>query len=228
MSADKAVTVASPSPPTTPVQNTAPSGLTSDAASSRLQKDGLNAMPDTSVHPLRNALAKFWAPVPWLQGLQPTGRSARSDDGKGTNRWALGCLALRGCGFTNSSGRLLLSTGLRSCLFHKLTFPAILPEIFGEDFVPLSLIGISALMVVPLPDAELTPNLPPIISTRSRDPKSPRRLCRLAKRTFSTSKDLPLSWISIRMDPGSLRTLTVASVAPACLCTLVSADWAMR
>jgi H+-transporting ATPase len=23
-------------------------------------------MPDTSVHPLRNALAKFWAPVPWL------------------------------------------------------------------------------------------------------------------------------------------------------------------
>jgi hypothetical protein len=23
-------------------------------------------MPDTSVHPLRNALTKFWAPVPWL------------------------------------------------------------------------------------------------------------------------------------------------------------------
>jgi H+-transporting ATPase len=23
-------------------------------------------MPDTSAHPLRNALAKFWAPVPWL------------------------------------------------------------------------------------------------------------------------------------------------------------------
>jgi H+-transporting ATPase len=23
-------------------------------------------MPDTSVHPLRNALSKFWAPVPWL------------------------------------------------------------------------------------------------------------------------------------------------------------------
>jgi H+-transporting ATPase len=35
-------------------------------ASSRLQKDGPNAMPDTSAHPLRNALAKFWAPVPWL------------------------------------------------------------------------------------------------------------------------------------------------------------------
>jgi H+-transporting ATPase len=65
-SADKAATVTLPSSPATPVRNTAPSGLTSDVASSRLQKDGPNAMPDTSVHPLRNALAKFWAPVPWL------------------------------------------------------------------------------------------------------------------------------------------------------------------
>jgi H+-transporting ATPase len=64
--ADKAATVALPSPPATPVQNTAPSGLTSKVASARLQKDGSNAMPDTSGHQLRNALAKFWAPVPWL------------------------------------------------------------------------------------------------------------------------------------------------------------------
>ena len=41
-------------------------GLTSDEAHTRLEKDGANAMPDTSAHPLRNALAKFWAPVPWL------------------------------------------------------------------------------------------------------------------------------------------------------------------
>jgi len=41
-------------------------GLTSDEARIRLEKDGPNAMPDTSAHPLRNALAKFWAPVPWL------------------------------------------------------------------------------------------------------------------------------------------------------------------
>jgi H+-transporting ATPase len=41
-------------------------GLTSDEAHTRLEKDGPNAMPDTSAHPLRNALAKFWAPVPWL------------------------------------------------------------------------------------------------------------------------------------------------------------------
>jgi H+-transporting ATPase len=44
----------------------ASNGLTSDEAKSRLEKDGSNAMPDTSVHPFRNALAKFWAPVPWL------------------------------------------------------------------------------------------------------------------------------------------------------------------
>ena len=41
-------------------------GLTSDEAHTRLERDGPNAMPDTSAHPLRNALAKFWAPVPWL------------------------------------------------------------------------------------------------------------------------------------------------------------------
>jgi H+-transporting ATPase len=64
--ADKAATVSLPSPPATPVQNAVPTGLTSDAASSRLKKDGPNAMPDTSAHPLQNALAKFWAPVPWL------------------------------------------------------------------------------------------------------------------------------------------------------------------
>jgi H+-transporting ATPase len=45
---------------------TAPTGLTSDEASTQLQKDGPNAMPDTSAHPLRDVLVKFWAPVPWL------------------------------------------------------------------------------------------------------------------------------------------------------------------
>jgi magnesium-transporting ATPase (P-type) len=32
----------------------------------RLDKFGPNAMPDTSIHPLRMALEKFWAPVPWM------------------------------------------------------------------------------------------------------------------------------------------------------------------
>jgi H+-transporting ATPase len=49
-----------------PGQDIALTGLTSDEAHTRLEKDGPNAMPDTSAHPLRNAVAKFWAPVPWL------------------------------------------------------------------------------------------------------------------------------------------------------------------
>ncbi len=66
MTSGKAAAVALPNPPATPVQTTASSGLTSAEAASRLQEDGPNAMPDTSAHPLRNALTKFWAPVPWL------------------------------------------------------------------------------------------------------------------------------------------------------------------
>jgi H+-transporting ATPase len=41
-------------------------GLTSDEARGRLEKFGPNAMPDTSAHPVRLALEKFWAPVPWM------------------------------------------------------------------------------------------------------------------------------------------------------------------
>src|SRR3984885_13464120 len=41
-------------------------GLSSSEAAIRLKKDGPNAMPDISAHPLRDALLKFWAPVPWL------------------------------------------------------------------------------------------------------------------------------------------------------------------
>jgi len=45
---------------------TAQTGLTSAEAQSRLAKSGPNAMPDTAMHPLRRALDKFWAPVPWM------------------------------------------------------------------------------------------------------------------------------------------------------------------
>ena len=41
-------------------------GLTSDEALRRLEKFGPNAVPDTALHPLRMALEKFWAPVPWM------------------------------------------------------------------------------------------------------------------------------------------------------------------
>jgi len=43
-----------------------PTGLTSDEARHRIEQFGPNAVPDTALHPLRRALAKFWAPVPWM------------------------------------------------------------------------------------------------------------------------------------------------------------------
>jgi H+-transporting ATPase len=43
-----------------------PDGLSSDDARAQLAKSGPNEMPDTSVRPWRMALAKFWAPVPWM------------------------------------------------------------------------------------------------------------------------------------------------------------------
>jgi len=66
MSATTVVAPAPPSEPTKPAEDIPSKGLTSDEARARLAKDGPNAMPDTSAHPLRNAIAKFWAPVPWL------------------------------------------------------------------------------------------------------------------------------------------------------------------
>jgi hypothetical protein len=54
------------SPPPSAKNVPLPTGLTSVEASSRLQKSGPNATPDTSLHSLRRALTKFWAPVPWV------------------------------------------------------------------------------------------------------------------------------------------------------------------
>lgn len=50
------------SPPAAPPTG----GLSSAEACRRLAEAGPNAMPDTSAHPLRRALGKFWAPVPWM------------------------------------------------------------------------------------------------------------------------------------------------------------------
>ena len=41
-------------------------GLTETEAQARLASAGPNSVPDTAVHPLTRALAKFWAPVPWM------------------------------------------------------------------------------------------------------------------------------------------------------------------
>lgn len=66
MAAESAVELKSPMTGPVPDMNAEPIGLTSDVAKTRLAKDGPNATPDTSAHPFRNALTKFWAPVPWL------------------------------------------------------------------------------------------------------------------------------------------------------------------
>src|SRR5579863_5071748 len=59
--------ISSPIAPPDSVKNAPVStGLTSDEASRRLEKFGPNAVPDTALHPLRRALTKFWAPVPWM------------------------------------------------------------------------------------------------------------------------------------------------------------------
>ncbi len=55
-----------PAKPVAARQTAAPGGLTSDEARRLLTKFGPNAMPDTSMHPVRMALGKFWAPVPWM------------------------------------------------------------------------------------------------------------------------------------------------------------------
>ncbi len=41
-------------------------GLTAGEARRRLEESGPNAVPDAALHPLRRALTKFWAPVPWM------------------------------------------------------------------------------------------------------------------------------------------------------------------
>ncbi len=41
-------------------------GLSSDEVRVRLEESGPNEMPDTAMRPWRTALAKFWAPVPWM------------------------------------------------------------------------------------------------------------------------------------------------------------------
>ncbi|HEY0294102.1 MAG TPA: HAD-IC family P-type ATPase [Bordetella sp.] len=50
------------SPPEVPSE----SGLSSAEARRKLAESGPNATPDVSAHPLRMALGKFWAPVPWM------------------------------------------------------------------------------------------------------------------------------------------------------------------
>jgi H+-transporting ATPase len=42
------------------------SGLTADEARRRLEHEGVNAIADVAPHPIRRALEKLWAPIPWM------------------------------------------------------------------------------------------------------------------------------------------------------------------
>jgi H+-transporting ATPase len=64
--APPATAIAIPAKSVAAFKDDLPKGLTSDEARRRLQTSGPNAMPDTNMHPLRMALGKFWAPVPWM------------------------------------------------------------------------------------------------------------------------------------------------------------------
>jgi H+-transporting ATPase len=58
--------IASPVDPVSVADVGSQIGLTSEEARRRLEKFGLNTMPDTALHPWRMAIEKFWAPVPWM------------------------------------------------------------------------------------------------------------------------------------------------------------------
>ena len=66
MTQPSAAAAAAPTGDPAAPDDTPPSGLTGAEARRRLEKSGPNAMPDTTLHPLRRALAKLWAPVPWM------------------------------------------------------------------------------------------------------------------------------------------------------------------
>jgi H+-transporting ATPase len=59
-------TINVPREPAHIVAHDPPGGMTSEQASQALEKFGPNAMPDTAMHPLHDAIEKFRAPVPWM------------------------------------------------------------------------------------------------------------------------------------------------------------------
>ena len=55
-----------PARPASAAPPAAPDGLSGAQARDRLKASGPNTIADTALHPLRRALDKFWAPVPWM------------------------------------------------------------------------------------------------------------------------------------------------------------------
>ncbi|WP_256734809.1 HAD-IC family P-type ATPase [Variovorax sp. dw_954] len=68
MSAIPMVKVAPPAEhePKSAIPPDSESGLTSEEALRRMAADGPNAVQDVAPHPVRRALGKLWAPVPWM------------------------------------------------------------------------------------------------------------------------------------------------------------------
>jgi len=60
------IACATPHNATSTSEGSSPEGLTSVEARRRLSALGPNATPDVTAQPLRMALTKFWAPVPWM------------------------------------------------------------------------------------------------------------------------------------------------------------------
>ena len=62
-------------------------GLTSAEAQNRAQSTGANAVADVSTHPITQAFAKFWAPVPEGEKSARGPRVSRSADCSDEEFW---------------------------------------------------------------------------------------------------------------------------------------------
>ena len=134
----------------TAIKVSPPSGLTSGEARGRLQKFGPNSLADTALNPWRLALAKFWAPVPWMLEATIALQVALGDYGEaGIIAGLLVFNASLGlfqesraqATLTALKSRLALSASVRRDGAWK-TVPAV--ELVPDDVVKLSLGGVVA------------------------------------------------------------------------------------
>jgi H+-transporting ATPase len=150
MAPQLAVALALPSKSATATDVRPPSGLTSGEARSRLQKFGPNTIPDTALSPWRSALAKFWAPVPWMLEAAIVLEVALGDEGQAAIiagllvfNAALGLFQESRAQGTLAAlkSRLALNASVRRDGVWK-TVPA--AELVPDDVVKLSLGGVVA------------------------------------------------------------------------------------
>jgi H+-transporting ATPase len=139
-----------PAKPAAAPENAQPDGLSSDEARWRLAKFGRNEMPDTSAHPLRMAVEKLWAPVPWmleaaimLEAVLGKYVEAAIIAGLLVFNAALGLVQERGAQATLAAlkSKLALSASVRRDGAWK-TIPAV--DLVPGDVVKLSLGGVVA------------------------------------------------------------------------------------